>query len=123
MGKNRTDADNPALSDRMLAKMRPAHEVVPGIVEAAKRRGRPPVSGVAKEAVKLRIDRDVIAYFRSGGAGWQTRMNDALRRSAKLGSVTIKAARPGVAAARKRTNRRAKSGTASRTATPKQKRA
>jgi uncharacterized protein (DUF4415 family) len=31
--------------------------------------------------VTLRIDADVIALFRAGGAGWQTRINDALRQS------------------------------------------
>jgi len=47
------------------------------------RRGRPP-SEHPKEAIKLRIDPDVLAYFRATGPGWQTRMNDALRRAAKL---------------------------------------
>ena len=48
-------------------------------VEAARRgRGRPAGTG-AKEQVAIRIDRDVLAAFRAGGAGWQTRMNDALR--------------------------------------------
>src|SRR6266481_249581 len=45
------------------------------------RRGRPP-SEHPKEAIKLRIDPDVLAYFRATGPGWQTRMNDALRRAA-----------------------------------------
>jgi uncharacterized protein (DUF4415 family) len=47
------------------------------------RRGRPP-SEHRKEAIKLRIDPDVLAYFRATGPGWQTRINDALRRAAKL---------------------------------------
>ena len=47
------------------------------------RRGRPP-SEHPKEAIKLRIDPDVLAYFRATGPGWQTRINDALRRAAKL---------------------------------------
>ncbi len=47
---------------------------------AARRRGRPAGSrqAVTKEAVKLRIDPDVLATFRASGAGWQTRMNAAL---------------------------------------------
>ena len=40
--------------------------------------GRPTGSG-NKEQVALRIDKDVLSSFRAGGAGWQTRMNDALR--------------------------------------------
>jgi len=32
-----------------------------------------------KEALKLRIDRDVVAWFRGTGKGYQTRMNNVLR--------------------------------------------
>lgn len=32
-----------------------------------------------KDAVKLRIDRDVLAFFKAGGKGYQTRMNAVLR--------------------------------------------
>jgi uncharacterized protein (DUF4415 family) len=35
-----------------------------------------------KELVSLRIDQDVLEYFREGGPGWQDRINDALRRAA-----------------------------------------
>lgn len=37
--------------------------------------GLPP----GKDAVKLRIDRDVLAWFRGTGKGYQTRMNNVLR--------------------------------------------
>lgn len=47
------------------------------------RAGRPP-SENPKLALKLRIDPDVIEYFRATGPGWQTRINDTLRRAAKL---------------------------------------
>ena len=32
-----------------------------------------------KEAVKLRVDRDVLHWFRGTGRGYQTRMNNVLR--------------------------------------------
>ncbi len=48
------------------------------------RRGRPPQGAVPKEAIKLRIDADVLAHFRATGPGWQTRINEALRRAANL---------------------------------------
>lgn len=38
----------------------------------------------AKEAVTLRIDRDVIEAFQEAGAGWQERINAALRKAAGL---------------------------------------
>jgi uncharacterized protein (DUF4415 family) len=47
------------------------------------RRGRPP-SDHPKQALKLRIDADVVEHFRATGPGWQTRINDTLRRAAKL---------------------------------------
>lgn len=45
---------------------------------ASARRGRPRVVA-PKLQLTLRLDRDVVAAFRSTGAGWQSRMNDALR--------------------------------------------
>lgn len=45
------------------------------------RRGRPPQGAAPKEAIKLRIDPDVLAHFRATGSGWQTRINEALRRA------------------------------------------
>jgi uncharacterized protein (DUF4415 family) len=36
----------------------------------------------AKESVTLRIDRDVLDFFQEGGAGWQDRINAALRKAA-----------------------------------------
>ncbi|MEO8120530.1 MAG: BrnA antitoxin family protein [Rhodoferax sp.] len=42
------------------------------------RRGRPLGSGT-KVQVTLRIDEDVVEKFKASGAGWQTRINDALK--------------------------------------------
>ncbi len=53
-------------------------EMLAGIAVARKRRGRPAGSGT-KEQVAIRLDHDVLAAFRTGGPGWQTRMNEALR--------------------------------------------
>jgi uncharacterized protein (DUF4415 family) len=36
----------------------------------------------AKELVSLRIDRDVLEHFQEMGAGWQDRINEALRKAA-----------------------------------------
>ena len=35
-----------------------------------------------KELVSLRIDQDVLEHFQQGGAGWQDRINEALRKAA-----------------------------------------
>src|SRR5579872_2772088 len=42
-------------------------------------RGRPPLE-TPKKLVSLRLDQDVIATFRASGPGWQSRINDALRK-------------------------------------------
>ena len=42
------------------------------------RRGRPPLAQ-KKQAIKLRIDADIISAFKATGKGWQTRMNAVLR--------------------------------------------
>lgn len=48
-----------------------------------RRRGRPPLAH-PKTAVKLRLDADLVEHFRDSGPGWQTRMNDALRKAAGM---------------------------------------
>ena len=45
-----------------------------------KMRGRP--VGSNKTLVHIRLDNDLLERFKATGAGWQTRMNDALRKAA-----------------------------------------
>lgn len=42
------------------------------------RRGRPPAA-VTKERITIRLSHDVVERFRATGAGWQTRVDAALR--------------------------------------------
>ena len=46
-------------------------------------RGRPRLDH-PKTAIKLRVDADLIRHYRSTGPGWQTRINDTLRKATKL---------------------------------------
>jgi uncharacterized protein (DUF4415 family) len=46
-------------------------------------RGRPK-SESPKKAISLRLDADVVERFKAGGPGWQSRMNEALRKAAGL---------------------------------------
>jgi uncharacterized protein (DUF4415 family) len=76
------DDDNPEWTEEDFARARPAAEVLPAEVIAAfakAKTGRP--RGSNKEQVALRIDKDVLAKFRATGPGWQTRINEALRRA------------------------------------------
>ncbi len=45
---------------------------------------KPPVVPGARELVSLRIDQEVLAHFQAEGAGWQERVNQALRKAAGL---------------------------------------
>lgn len=51
-----------------------------GIAEFRAKRGRPakPPEEV-KEQIALRVDKDVLDWYRALGAGWQTRMNAVLK--------------------------------------------
>ena len=49
------------------------------------RPGRPR-KAAPKEAVSLRLDPDVLQHFRASGPGWQSRINAALRKAARLRS-------------------------------------
>ncbi len=44
--------------------------------------GRP--RGSTKERVTIRLDKAALDHFRAGGRGWQTRVNEAVRKAAGL---------------------------------------
>ena len=45
-----------------------------------------PMKVAPKEVVNIRLDPDVLTHFRAAGPGWQTRINAALRKVARLRS-------------------------------------
>ncbi len=74
------DPDAPERTPEELARMRPASEVVPHIVERS-RHTRGKQKAPTKKHISIRLDADLAEHFRSSGPGWQTRLNDALRRT------------------------------------------
>ena len=68
-----------------IRAMRPMEQVLPPeLVEVIRnrRRGeRGPQKTPTKQQVTLRLDRDVLQRFRATGAGWQGRINEALRKA------------------------------------------
>lgn len=73
------DPDNPPWSEAMLG---------PPVV----RRGRGPQKAPLKVSTTIRIDADVLEYFRASGPGYQTRMNEVLR-AAKEKALVVKGVR------------------------------
>ena len=51
--------------------------------KATVQRGRPKAA-VTKVSTTIRLDPDVIAAFKAQGAGWQSRINEALRKAAGI---------------------------------------
>ena len=79
------DDDNPEWTKRDFAKARPGSEVLPDeFLKAFKRTpGRPKGSTTStRSLVSLRLDNDVLKKFPATGAGWQSRINEALRKAA-----------------------------------------
>jgi uncharacterized protein (DUF4415 family) len=68
-------------SEEQWAQAKPFAEVFPEMAakidEALRTRGVQKTP--TKQMISLRVDRDVLAAFRATGAGWQARMNEALR--------------------------------------------
>ena len=75
-------ADDAPLTAREIRTARPARVAVPEIVAAYKAgklraRGRP--VGSSKTHISLRIDNEVLAFFRAQGPRWQTRIDKVLK--------------------------------------------
>jgi uncharacterized protein (DUF4415 family) len=81
---SRPDDENPELTEEDFRNMRPALEYIaeefgPEAAEILRRgRGRP-AKPDRKVNQTLRLDPDVLDYFKRQGPGWQARMNAALR--------------------------------------------
>lgn len=69
------------MTPEMIRNLRPVSKKTLDFINRA--RGRPP-SDDPKQAVSLRLDREVLEHYKKSGAGWQSRMNAALRAQAKL---------------------------------------
>ena len=75
-----TDSENAQINAGIAADP-DAYEMSPAEFKQL-RRGRPLGSG-KKVQVTLRLDADLLEKFKSTGAGWQTRVNDALKSWSK----------------------------------------
>jgi uncharacterized protein (DUF4415 family) len=75
-------SDNPELTKADFAKARPFAEAFPDLA-ASIRKGRGPNKSPTKKLVSLRLSREVIEHFRSTGAGWQSRIDETLRKAVK----------------------------------------
>ena len=76
------DPGNPEWTARDFKRAKPFAEVFPALAES--RRVRGPQKTPTKVAVSLRLTRAVVERFKSGGPGWQARMDAALKKATGL---------------------------------------
>ena len=67
---NLDDPECPVQTKEELKKFRPWYEVHPDFYKPK------------KEAIYIRIDKDVLEWFKAQGKGYQTKINEALRKYA-----------------------------------------
>ncbi|WP_210255046.1 BrnA antitoxin family protein [Bradyrhizobium symbiodeficiens] len=78
----RAVSDTPELTRADFAKARPFSEVFPDL-SAAIRKGRGPNKAPTKTLVSLRLSPEVVEHFKSTGPGWQSRIDETLRKAVK----------------------------------------
>ncbi|PYB77023.1 BrnA antitoxin family protein [Rhizobium wuzhouense] len=77
-------SDNPEMTEAELKELRPFREVFPELAASIDRKLGRPKADSPKKAISLRLDAEVIERFKAGGEGWQSRMNEALRKAVGL---------------------------------------
>ena len=77
--------DAPELTEEIAARAQISigGRVVRAATGTLTKAGRPPIGDAPKQQVTLRLPREVIAYFKAGGDGWQTRIGEVLQRFAR----------------------------------------
>jgi uncharacterized protein (DUF4415 family) len=77
--------DNPEWTEADVAQARPIvdfPELAAAFPNGSRPRGRPKGSVTSgKSLVSLRLDNDVLERFRASGPGWQSRINETLRKA------------------------------------------
>ncbi len=73
----KTDTENPEWTEDMFNEAKPASEVLPKLIRRGKQKA--PV----KISTTIRLSNEVIQYFKSGGKGWQSRIDKVLKDHVK----------------------------------------
>jgi uncharacterized protein (DUF4415 family) len=77
------DDDNPEWTEEDFARARPASELPPHIL-AAFPKTRLEGKASKKVPVSIRLSPEVLDHFKAGGPGWQSRIDEALRKVAGI---------------------------------------
>jgi uncharacterized protein (DUF4415 family) len=77
------DVESPELTAEEFANAKPFAEALPGLA-APIRKGRGPNKAPTKKLVTIRLSGSVIEKYKSGGEGWQSRIDADLKRINKI---------------------------------------
>ena len=77
------DAENPEWTPEMFGRATGLEELPASL--KAKLRHRGPQRSPTKIQTAVRFDREIVEHFKADGPGWQTRMNDALKKAIQAG--------------------------------------
>lgn len=75
------DEENPEWTEADFAKARPPEELLPRKVLAAFKNTRGRQKSPTKVPVSIRLSPDVVHHFRSTGPGWQSRIDETLKKA------------------------------------------
>lgn len=76
------DEDNPEWTEEDFKRAKPAHEMLPPEILAAFPRTRGAQAAAKKVPVSIRLSPQVVDYFKSQGPGWQSRIDEVLKKAA-----------------------------------------
>jgi uncharacterized protein (DUF4415 family) len=82
--KKAADRDNPLWTKEDFARAKRPEDVLPPEVLAQFPKHRGPQKAPTKVPISIRLSRDVLDYFKRGSRGWQSRIDQALRKIAGL---------------------------------------
>lgn len=79
---------NPEWTRQDFTKARPFSEVFPELAATIRRRG--PQKAPTKKAVSIRLSPDVLDHYKATGPRWQSKIDETLRKAAKLKAAVMK---------------------------------
>lgn len=82
-----SDPENPELTLDEIKRLKPFREILPDLAASMDRefakRGRPKAEQT-KQPITIRLDPDLVDHYKAKGRGWQSRMNEDLRKLAGI---------------------------------------
>ncbi len=82
--KPRADAENPEWTEADFQRAAPPQDVLPEKVLQAFPKTRGPQAAPRKVPVSIRLSPEVVERFKAQGPGWQTRIDEILKKAVGL---------------------------------------